>query len=461
MKNRHTILDRQTDRGSDADSDGLPDYRDDDENDYAPPQDDSDGEAPTQPVAPQGAEPEVDEDVLEKPYVTAIMSVNENGLPLEASALAVQVQIQQQATARAAHGGERAAEGPQARSKKGRYGAHLVSGDIDYGDGKDGKTLISTKQHRLASLVTPELSVIMAQEVHLAQAHGEILLALYRDNYPIDGEYAAGVRGEGEKRPRNETAGVLTLWHKNMWQRATIAGGKQAPPTRWNPQGRLLTVQLESLVNGSELVVTNGYAPQAGRERAAEESETFGRSLSAAASLHAEVAPHVMGMDANGGPPGYEAGTPNDAWLADLHNGQSGEYKRAGKNAPTHFSVKAGSGRGTIGYRAAVYHAVNTAAKRKSATASTITGSWVALPEHHWCPTLEAPATPTPAAASRPGVGTRRQADLDGSWRDFVLYFVDHEEPLATDGPGEVAVPRPALHGYERRWAARSSQGTD
>ena len=138
-------------------------------------------------------------------------------------------------------------------------------------------------------------------------------------------------------------------------------------------------------------------------------------------------------MDANGGPPGYEAGTPNDAWLADLHNGQSGEYKRAGKSTPTHFSAKAGSGRGTIGYRAAVYHAVITAAKRKSATASTITGSWVALPEHHWCPTLEAPAAPTPAAASRPEVGTRRQADLDGSWRDFVLYFVDHEESTATD----------------------------
>ena len=218
-----------------------------------------------------------------------------------------------------------------------------------------------------------------------------------------------------------------------------VVGGKPGPPTRWDPQGRAMTVHLESLIDQSELYVTNGYAPQAGREGADADILTFGQSMNAAAQLHSTHAPHVMGMDGNGGPPGYEAGTPNDAWIAQLLSPDSGNYSRAGRPRPTHYSVKGGSKGGTVGWRAAVYHAVLNASKRKSATAASITGSWVALPECLWRPGADDPASVTAIAARRLGVAARRTDDLDPSWRDFALYRVDHEEPPVDPAGNEAA----------------------
>ena len=404
-----------------------------------PEYEDPEGVGPTQPVEdPPG--PEERDDVIDKPFITSIMSVNENGLPLEASAVTLQMQIEQQ-KADASRDSRKTPKGKKIHTKMGSHGNRLIwkPSTFDHGDGTDGKTAISAKQHRLASLVTKNCSIIMAQEVHLTQAHAEILLTLYRANYCIDGEYAAGVPGKGTSRPRKETAGVLTLWHKDMWQRASIDGGKPAPPTRWDPQGRGMTVHLESLIDQSELYVTNGYAPQAGREGADADILTFGQQMNAAARLHSEHAPHIMGMDGNGGPPGYEAGTPNDAWIAQLLSPDSGNYSRAGRPRPTHYSVKGGSKGGTVGWRASVYHAVLNFSKRKSATAATITGCWVALPERLWRPGADDPASVTAIAARRLGVAAHRIDELDPSWRDFALYQVDHEEPPADPASSDAA----------------------
>ena len=57
-------------------------------------------------------------------------------------------------------------------------------------------------------MLTERTSIVMAQEIHLTQAQGQALLGLLRLNYPIDGDYAAGVPGAGKFRPREETAGV-------------------------------------------------------------------------------------------------------------------------------------------------------------------------------------------------------------------------------------------------------------
>ena len=92
-------------------------------------------------------------------------------------------------------------------------------------------------------------------------------------------------------------------------------------------------------------------------------------------------------MDANGGIPGHEIGSPNDRWLADLMaigGDAAGRYRRAGKPQPTHFSLQGYSKEGTAGWRAAVHHAVVVQPKRAVATAHMLQDAWVALLPAHW-----------------------------------------------------------------------------
>ena len=217
-------------------------------------------------------------------------------------------------------------------------------------------------------MLSDRTSIVMAQEVHLTQAQGQALLGLLRLNYPIDGDYAAGVPGAGRFRPREETAGVLTLWHTAMWKRLDGTAGNMGPSCA-HPKGRILTSHLESLVDQSELHCTNAYAPQAGRGPS--DAEEFGKGLLAIARIYVGLAPHVIGMDANGSVPGHEIGTPNEKWLAELmavSDEAGGCYRRAGKPRPTHYSLRGYSKEGSAGWRAAVYHAVVTAKKRGTAS---------------------------------------------------------------------------------------------
>ena len=229
-------------------------------------------------------------------YETAIITVNVDGLPLELSELAIQTEIKAQkarkGTAKTVH------------KKTGKRGRSLcrVGPDFDFGDGTDGRIVVTAKQHRLASMLSDRTSIVMAQEVHLTQAQGQALLGLLRLNYPIDGDYAAGVPGAGRFRPREETAGVLTLWHTAMWKRLDGTAGNMGPSCA-HPKGRILTSHLESLVDQSELHCTNAYAPQAGRGPS--DAEEFGKGLLAIARMYVGLAPHVIGMDANGSVPGH------------------------------------------------------------------------------------------------------------------------------------------------------------
>ena len=107
-------------------------------------------------------------------------------------------------------------------------------------------------------------------------------------------------------------------------------------------------------------------------------------------------------MDANGGTPGYEIGTPNEGWLAELMaigSDAAGRYRRAGKPQPTHFSLQGYSKEGTAGWRAAVHHAVVTQPKRVTATDNMLRDAWVALPPALWslhtCP--DGPPTAAPS----------------------------------------------------------------
>ena len=365
--------------------------------------DEGDGGGAQPPDASPATAPADAAEETAKTFLTAVSSVNLDGVPMEMSILALQNDEE------SAKLGDRSKGTVQKRKgSRGQTLFYKLSHDYLIGDGRDGRTVLSAKQLRLAALITRENSVVLGQEVHLTQEHGKALLNLLKDNFPIDGEYKAGVPGKGAKRPRKETAGVLTLWHREMWQRAL---GDDRPVVAAAPWGRILTVHLESLVDASELYVTNGYAPQGGRTQS--EMDEFGQSMLAVARQHAHTAPHVIGMDANGGIPGHEAHTGNDRWLAELMRLEGAAYTRAGLNRSTHYSIRGYTGDGAAGWRAAVYHAAIQANKRPTVTRRGAEDAWVLVPRHLWsddAATSISTAATTTTATTEPGDTTTNPA---------------------------------------------------
>ena len=91
-------------------------------------------------------------DTEERNFVTAIATVNVDGLPLELSELAIQTALEAQKSRK---------PGTSVAKKAGKKGRAMckVGPGFDFGDGTDGRTVVTAKQHRLASMVTTDCSI--------------------------------------------------------------------------------------------------------------------------------------------------------------------------------------------------------------------------------------------------------------------------------------------------------------
>ena len=200
----------------------------------------------------------------------------------------------------------------------------------DYPEDADnlGQWQMSLRHLKVLDRLEDDYSIYTLQETHLTLPRAAIVLALFK-RFKIDGCFSCSRVRPGKKRRRNgrgEVAGVMTLWRADLWS-------AQGTATEHH-HGRVQTVLLRNLLDGSFLAVTNVYAltTSAKKDEAMEVCDAIEQALD-----RDDAVPALVAGDFNGrlacelkGPPHA-----NDLFVQKLLD----ELKmtRVGKSVPTYF----------------------------------------------------------------------------------------------------------------------------